>query len=301
MTRQGRKIDPCAWNEYGVQRSRGIPFLSILINNIQVYGADTENAIPTFIVRTLVERGMVALETTTKEWSACVKAGKNLRTGFPKYVRLKGEDGRLSEPIDVQSKYSNVHVYYANAYGFPIATDIFRRVNTLDFISGAIVQNVNALRQATAIIYHDNNLDEQIERAQRQREAGESTITLYGGMSESDIELKNFATGSVSNIPDFLEIWKNTLEDLDALTGRAAIGEKNERRITEEVAVIENAASTSIDVLIDTVNKFAEWYGDDVHAVRGSALRRTNTTPPDAAEGTQTDETKGQEEENNNE
>ena len=296
MTRQGRKIDPCAWNESGVRRSHGIPFLSILINNIQVYGADTENAIPTFIVRTLVERGMVAFETTTKEWSACVKAGKNLRTGFPKYVRLKGEDGRLSEPIDVQSKYSNVHVYYANAYGFPIATDIFRRVNTLDFISGAIVQNVNALRQATAIIYHDNNLDEQIERAQRQREAGESTITLYGGMSESDIELKNFATGSVSNIPDFLEIWKNTLEELDALTGRAAIGEKNERRITEEVAVIENAASTSIDVLIDTVNKFAEWYGDDVHAVRGSELRKSTTTPPDGAGGSQTGETDNEEE-----
>src|SRR5699024_10073044 len=107
--------------------------------------------------------------------------------------------------------------------------------------------------------------------------------------------------GSVSNIPDFLEIWKNTLEELDALTGRAAIGEKNERRITEEVAVIENAASTSIDVLTDTVNKFAEWYGDDVHAVRGSALRRTTTTPPDAAGSPQTGETENEEEEDSNE
>lgn len=296
MTRQGRKIDPCI-DPNGVLRARSTPFLSILVNNIQVYGKDVETAIPTFIVRTLVENGMVAFEKTSGEWAACVRQGKNLRTGFPKYVKLRGEDGKLSAPIDVQSKDSNVHVYYANAYMSPVAYDVTRRVALLDFVSNAIVQNVNALRQATAIIYDDETLATDIERAQRERENGESTIKLYGGLTANGIRLENFASGAQSNIMDFLELWRNTIEELDAVTGRAALGEKNERRITEEIAVIENAASTSIDVLIDTVNKFAEWYGDDVHAVRGSSLRRGVQTeeeeaeqPQDAGNGAKTPE-----------
>lgn len=290
MTRKGRKIDPCS-DPNGALRLRSASFLSILINNIQVFGAATENTVPTFIVRTLAETGMIAYDTRSNEWAECTPTRRPLRTGFPRFVKLRGDDGRLSAPIDVSRKDGHVHFYAANAYMYPIAADVMRRVTTLDFISNAIVQNVQALRQATALIYKDKDLAEEVERALNARERGESTVMIYGGLElgNNGVTMENLSAGATSNIPDFLELWKNTLEELDAVTGRAAIGEKNERRITEEIAVIENAASTSIDVLIDTVNKFAEWYGDDIQAVRGSSLRRE--TAPQPAGGTGTGET----------
>ena len=71
-----------------------------------------------------------------------------------------------------------------------------------------------------------------------------------------------------------MAVYTQTLEELDAATGRATLGEKNERRITDEVTVIENAASSTIDVVIDTFNRFARWYGVDAMAARGSEVRR---------------------------
>lgn len=271
-TRTGRQgfVDPCL-SKYA-ETGHNAPFLSILINNIQIFGSDTEDTPPHFISKTLVMNGGIAFLRRDKKWAAFRSVAPADYAGIPKKIRLVGDLGRLSAPMDVDGKY--VCVIPANAFFCPPAYDVLRRVEMLDMISGAVGQNIDALRQCTSILYDDDSLKSGIEDAENKRLKGARTVSIYKKNPGSQIEIKNFTPDAKSYIMDFMEVWKQTLEELDAVTGRATIGEKNERRITEEVSVIEDAASTSIDVIIDTFNEYAKFYEIDAMAARGSSIKR---------------------------
>lgn len=272
-TRAGRKfIDPCAVKAEG----GGVfaPFLSILINNVRITGADTETAPPLFISKTLVMRGGVAFVPVVKEWAAFVNADILDRTGMPKRVRLVGDRGILSEPLVAGV---DAFIIPANPFFVPPKNEVMRRIEMLDIISGALAQNVDALRQCTAVFYSDPDLKAAIDEAERKRLSGARTVSIKRAIGQ-DIELKSFCPDTRSYIPDLMDVWLQTLSELDAVTGRATVGEKNERRITEEVNVIEDAASSAIDVIIDNFNSFADWYGIEAHASRGIEKRKEEIT-----------------------
>lgn len=270
-TRTGRQcfVDPCL-SKYA-ETGHNAPFLSILINNIQIFGFDTEDTPPHFISKTLVMNGGIAFLRKDKKWAAFRSVAPADYAGIPKKIRLVGDLGRLSAPMDVDGK--DVCVIPANAFFCPPAYDVLRRVEMLDMISGAVGQNIDALRQCTAIFYDDDTLKSAITDAENKRLKGARTVSIQKTPG-AQVDIKNFTPDAKSYIMDFMEVWKQTLEELDAVTGRATIGEKNERRITEEVSVIEDAASTSIDVIIDTFNEYAEFYEIDAMAARGSSIKR---------------------------
>lgn len=289
MTRQGRKIDPCALPfDYG-QGGDVAPLLSIFADNVQVYGRDTESTPPTYIARTLIERGAIAFLRDVGQWAAFNSVGRKDRYGIPKRIAIIGEGGRLSAPVDVDGNHVCV-IPAAPFFNIP-AANVARRVYTLNFISDAIAQNIDALRQIACIKYSNENMAESIAQAERDRRAGKSTTKIYSPMGE-DVEIMNFAPAAQSFIPDLLSLYTQTLEELDAAVGRTNVGEKQERRISDEMTVIENAACSSIDVLIDTFNRFCTWYGIDGYAVRGSALNRVKTPvePQDGADDQKPDE-----------
>lgn len=270
-TRTGRQgfVDPCL-SKYA-ETGHNAPFLSILINNIQIFGSDTEDTPPHFISKTLVMNGGVAFLRKDKKWAAFRSVAPANYAGIPKKIRLVGDLGRLSAPMYVDGK--DVCVIPANAFFCPPAYDVLRRVEMLDMISGAVGQNIDALRQCTAIFYDDDTLKSAITDAENKRLKGARTVSIQKTPG-AQVDIKNFTPDAKSYIIDFMEVWKQTLEELDAITGRATIGEKNERRITEEVSVIEDAASTSIDVIIDTFNEYAEFYEIEAIAARGSSIKR---------------------------
>lgn len=264
-TRAGRKfIDPCAVKQEG--GGLFAPFLSILINNIQIHGSDTENAPPLFISKTLVMRGGIAFYRPTKEWAAFVNADILDRAEMPKRIRLVGDRGILSNVI--KSDGDLVCVIPANPFFTPPKNEVIRRVETLDVLSGALYQNIDALRQCTAVVYSDPELKTSIDEAEKKRLSGARTVSIKRQPGQ-DIEFRSFCPETKSYIPDLMDVWLQTLSELDALTGRATVGEKNERRITEEVNVIEDAASSAIDVVIDTFNRFCKWYNIEAEASRG--------------------------------
>ena len=81
MTREGRRwIDPCTREALaGVKGGEAAALLSILINNIQIFGRDADSAPPTFIAKTLVMRGAVAYDTVSGEWFAFNAVGETDR------------------------------------------------------------------------------------------------------------------------------------------------------------------------------------------------------------------------------
>lgn len=294
-TRTGRQgfVDPCL-SKYA-ETGHNAPFLSILINNIQVFGSDTDETPPHFISKTLVMTGGIAFLRDSKKWAAFRSVAHANYAGIPKKIRLVGDLDRLSAPMDVDG--ARVCIIPANAFFFPPALDVVRRVETLDMIAGAVGQNIDALRQCTAITYDDESLKGRIEEAEKKRLNGSRTVSIQKSPGAS-MEIKNFTPDTKSYIMDFMEVWKQTLEELDAVTGRATIGEKNERRITEEVSVIEDAASTAIDVVIDTFNEYAEFYDIKAIAARGSSLKRITPKqekqPPQPQPEPQNDDKGGQ-------
>lgn len=280
MTRQGRKIDPCAL-PFGYEQGGDVaPLLSIFADNVQIYGRDTENTPPTYIAKTLIERGAIVFLRDVGQWAAFNPIGRKDRYGIPKRIAIIGEGGRLSADVDG----ARVCVIPAAPFFNTPAANVARRVDTLKFISDAIAQNIDALRQIACIKYSNESMAESIAQAERDRRAGKSTTKIYSPMGEN-VEIMNFSPAAQSFIPDLLSLYTQTLEELDAAVGRTNVGEKQERRISDEMTVIENAACSSIDVLIDTFNRFCTWYGIDGYAVRGRALNRVKAPvePQDGA------------------
>lgn len=272
MTRQGRtnRADPCTCGN----GDRLSPFLSILANNIQVYGTATEGAPPFFIVKTLIERGSVCYDKYADVWAAFSTTGPRYRTGMPRKIRLVGDMGRLSADITLAGdKYDRYCIFPANAYFFAPKKAVRDKVDSVRFIENATMQNIDALRQIMAVFYDDPDLNDQLEAAEKKRLDGCPTAYIQKKPGAS-VDIKPLTAGAQSHISDMIELYAQTIEELDVLTGRAAIGEKNERRVTDEIVVLENSAYTSIDVIIDTFNRFADWYGVDAHAVRGVEIKR---------------------------
>lgn len=294
MTREGRRwIDPCTREALaGVKGGEGAALLSILINNIQIFGRDADSAPPTFIAKTLVLRGAVAYDTVSGEWFAFNAVGETTREGLPLRVKLILDGrGRMSPTMDVER--DGLRIFPATPMFSAPAWEVIRRVDTLAYIQNAIGQNVDALRQIAAVVYNDKTLTASIQKAEADRAAGKSTTSVYAPMG-TEVKLLNFSPDAKSNIPDLMAVYTQTLEELDAATGRATLGEKNERRITDEVTVIENAASSTIDVVIDTFNRYAKWYGVDAMAARGREVRR-KAAPAQETEEDGSRETKGEE------
>lgn len=282
-TREGRrcKDDPCA---VGAVRGRLAPFLSVLCNNIQIYGSDTEGTNPTFIARTLVEDGAVAYLKSENLWSAFTSTGRRRYDHFPTVVRLIGADGVVSSDIKTgEGKDADLCIIPANAFFYPPRIAIKRKVDTLDEIASALGQNMDALRQATAVIYDDPDLKAQIDAANKERLRGGSTVSIRKKLGQ-DLRIENFSPSAESHLPDLLDFWTNTIEELDESTGRVKVGEKSERRTDDEITVIENSASAEIDVIIDTFNRFCKWYGISARAERGVEVKSTPSEQPEREE-----------------
>ena len=271
MTRQGRKIDSCALPQAETGGGEIAALLAIFADNVQVYGADTEETPPTFIARTLIESGGIAFVRSIKAWVKYKSVGARDRFGLPKKISLVRDMGALSAPVRVDGK--EVCVIPASPFFNVPAQTVARRVSTLAFISDAIAQNVDALRQISCIKYTNTDMETSVERAERDRREGKSTTRIYTPMGE-DVSVMNFSPNAASHIQDLLALYVQTLEEIDAAVGRTTVGEKQERRISEEISVIENSACSSIDVLIDTFNRYCEWYKINGYMVRGSALNR---------------------------
>ena len=275
MTREGRKfIDPCArlldiepGGEDGLA-----PSLSILVNNVQVGGRATADTPPNFIVKTLVEEGGICYIRPANKWVPFSVIGKKEYNYLPVKIRLKDAMGGAGREIIADGE--DYCIFPANAYFYPLKKAIKARVNTIDFAANALKQNINSMKSCKAITYNDKDLTAQIKRANSARLAGRSTVELCVGMGQ-EISLIDFGGGADSHILEYMEIIKDTREELDQITGRATLGEKTERRINEEVSVIENAAATYIDVMINNINKFAEYYNVNIYAGRGQSLVAT--------------------------
>lgn len=286
-TRRGRELcDPCALPFKGSD-PRTAANLNILINNIQLYSNSgiLDRVLPLSIQRWLVCRGMAAYNRQYGLWAACSPATPiTEHNPLPESVYIYDRRGRISAPERTTEGGGDWCIFPANAHCTPVAPLVAAKVKTLEFIETAVRQNVDSTRAAMAVTYDDKDFTAQVDQAAKDLMNGKPVVK-FCRTAANNVALSQFGGLGTSYLPDLLALYDNTKNELDGIVGRIALGEKSERRITDEVTAIENAAMTSIDVIIDTFNNFAKYYGVDIIAARGHILEQSPAAPAQNEEG----------------
>lgn len=280
MTREGRKfIDPC--DDTDRQIGGLPPYLSMLVNNIDLDGAAIKKTPPDFIVYALAMNGGIAYSPELNEWAEFVQSGTSDRYGMPRTVRLIGDGGDVAREISVAD--ARVHIYPANAEFIPPIKQINRLLARLNEVEINIQQNMVVMRQATAIIVEDDSLDKELKKADKDRRSGATQVILHK-RTGATLELANFSPNCQNYLPTYLEYERELLRRLDNATGVIQVDEKNERRIQSEISAIEEGASAQIDLIISSINRYAKYYGDDILA-RRKGVHVSNTEQNAKQEG----------------
>lgn len=276
MTREGRTtVDPCEFlTAEGAGGISSAPYLSILVNNIEVEGSATANTPPFFIVQTLATRGGIAYLSDLNEFAEFTRVGKLNRYNLPRYVKLKNDNGFYSEAIPVGD---NIKIIPANSAYFAPVMQIRKRAFRLSEIEANIHQNLISLRQATAVITDDQDLTTQIVTANKQRENGKTTVTIVK-KTGSELNIENFTPAAQCYLLEYSELEDKEYTRLNGIIGVANVGEKEERRIESEIDLIQSSSSAIIDTIVSSINKWGKYYGIDIRA-----RRRLSTAPTEGA------------------
>lgn len=271
-TRCGRKWRTAEqWGAYDV------PYLSILVNNIELSGRAVETIDPFFPVYIMAVTGGAAYVPETNTWAEFTPFGRLLRTGMPRFVRLRG-DLTWSEPIEVGD---TVHIYPANPEFMPPVFAINARTDMLAAADASIRQNLDSLREMGVAVTDDSRATTQIQQLNNIRRAGGAfgifqTDKTSDMLKESPFQVIRFGVEGVqNNIESYLKLREAYRQELSEIVGIAQLGEKPERRVNGEIDLAIDNSGAIIDLIIASINRYAKYYGDDVHAER-----RKTAVPP---------------------
>lgn len=280
-TRKGRLFRDCLnqsyCTAYGGNVSGVAPYVSQMVNNITVYGRATEQTPPDFIINVLAEDGGIAYIKNLNRWARFYTASAKRVNGLPTVVRLWSDERQQwsgDTPVD-----DNIHIYPANAMFFAVVNKIAEYVQTDTTIDENISQNLANLRELTAICVYGNALKNQLEEANDKRLKGATHVVINlerrhknwqaaGLKPDDELGVVTLSPNAHNYLPDYLELKKNNLEELNKVIGISNVAEKEERRINSEMVLINNSSMAYIDMIINTINKYAKYYGDDIHAHR---------------------------------
>lgn len=266
MTRYGRKNRYIEFEAESPVLPRVQIFVSVLVNNIKLTGGALANVPPDFIVKTLTEKGSICYAKEANTWADFVEQGKRDRFGFPKFVKLIGEDCTLSKPFAVGKEFL---IFPANATMTPPVFDIARYCQTIQEIDTNIFQNLDNLREMSVVHVFDDALDSEIQKIENKRRRGETHAVLHERKDGYETKIESFSPNAQNHLNDYINARDYFEKELFDLVGIVKLDGKNETRIIDEVEQIKAEANTIIDLMIDNINKYADYYNIDIHAERG--------------------------------
>lgn len=283
-TRNSRKlIDPCTLRGY----DNISPYLSRLVNNIELQGEAVKHTAPDYIPYIMATEGGVAYIKSANEWVRFMQWGSTYRNGLlPRFVKLWSEDGHTwSTPIDLK-RNDDIVIFPANAEFYPLANKIDELVKSLNTVEDNISQNLDNLRQLAVAVVRNNKLKNQITALNDLRRAGTTALgvisleenvsgdnaNINAVMSKTEAEealtVVTLSPNAENYLMDYLELKKDYRQELNNVIGVSEVAEKTERRINSEMEMIENSTYSMIDLLCDSINKYATYYKVDIYAHR---------------------------------
>lgn len=297
-----RDCDPCIKGIY----DNISPYLSRLVNNIDFTGAATDNTAPDFIAYTLATEGGIAYIRSTNEWVKFTADSPIKKFGLiPAAVRLWSDERQeWSGSLDI-TKDGDICIFPANANFYPIVAKVRELVDSLETVETNISQNLNNMRELAVAVTRDNKLTNQLKALNKQRQSGDAVLgilTLTTDTNGADANINALLSREEAqdaltvisltpqvnnNLAEYLELKKDYREELNNTIGVTEVAEKSERRINSEMEMIENSTYAMIDLILDSVNKYAKFYGVDIHGHRAHSGCAEHVDKAIAEEGTE--------------
>ena len=264
-----RKRDAC--NGWGERLS---PYLSILVNNIELSGKAVEGVDPFFIVRVLMEKGNIIYDNISGNWVEFQTVGRLNREYMPRAVQLF--NGEYYTNTLQLATYKNLHVYPSNPEHAPLIELIKQKTYFIQRIENAIDQRLDVLAKMCVAVTNDSATSTQIRLLNYNRQNGagfgiyQKTDEQRNGINgENPFDVYTLGADGVQNdLLIYRDLKNDYLTQLYEIVGVTQMGEKNERRVNGEIDIAYNSAGTIIDLICATINKYAKYYGDDIHAER---------------------------------
>lgn len=307
MTRKKRLFrdcDPCITS--GGNSTDLSPYLSRLINNITLDGSATKNVAPDFIVYTLATTGGIAYIKSSNEWvNFQADSPRKVFGLIPAKVRLWSEErAEWSGSINI-TRDGDICIFPANAQFYAVANKIREIVTSLNTVEDNISQNLDNMRELAVVVTRDGKLAEQLTALNALRQAGTTAlgvITLKNNVNgeqaainalvnndeaQEALSVVTLSPNCHNYLADYLELKKDYREELNNVIGVTEVAEKTERRINSEMELIENSSYAVIDLLIDSINKYAKFYNVDIlaHRAHGGCAEHADEAAPE--EGTE--------------
>lgn len=282
MTRAGRQIKKdclCrALSEFGLIRGDIVaPYISIMENNIELTGGATDNIPPHFIMRLLVNKGGACYSKVDNSWYEFMSVGIPDRFGNPQRIRIRKEDSYYFDQRIIDLKqYPEFVIFPANSYYYPLANKVCEITEAIITVEGNLSQNLANLREMTMFAIRNDKYASQLQLLDERRRAGQTYGILrldketpdYTDI-QTEIGMFPFSAQTESRITELQELRDKLIEERLQLIGVTSVGEKQERRVTNEINLIENGSYAFLDLLIDSVNETAKRYNVDIKARRG--------------------------------
>lgn len=265
-TRSGRKfIDPCWEKAVGVGNGDSVPYLSMLCNNIVLTGSAIIDTEPNYIQYIMSTNGGIVYLRPVNQWAEFKQVGKSSRTYMPKRIRVKGENGWMEMDVDGV----DVCVFPSNAQFIPPVDLIDEKVFMLSQVEKNILQNLDNLREMSIVETSDSELSQSLIKLDEDRRNGATHGILVTKDKINRVgEVKSLTANATNNLETYINLKMDYRQELYEIVGVAKMVEKGERRINGEVDLAHDSASAFIDLIIESINKYAEFYSVDIHAER---------------------------------
>lgn len=271
-TRNNRKfVDPCGLKKVG---DGNAPYLSMLCNNIVLSGSAIDNTEPNYIQYIMATCGGICYIRENNKWAEFRQHGKSTRTGMPRKIRIRGNDS-WGQQIDVDGV--NYCIFPANVEFAPPVDLIDKKVHLLEEVEKNILQNLDNLRELSYIETEAPETSQALIRLDEARREGQTHGVLQKkGPAEFVGEVKSLTANAQNYLETYINLKMDARQELYEIVGVAKMVEKGERRIIGEVDLANDSASAFIDLIIESINKYAKFYNVDIQAERKIRVSEKN-------------------------
>lgn len=266
MTREGRQLRR-AWLDFDTAASNYERLFAALFQSaIALDGIDEyidkeiDGMGVSWVLRNLYITGGVALHKRLKLWLPYWADGRVNVCGEPKAVTLWGKDG-----TNFTVSRNEVALFNAFPSGLVLAPFMSKRAALIADFDNAIKQNLDGIKEASAIITDDKTLADSVRAADKARRDGASIITLNRDEAALS-DLTVFKTGAAYHCTELINDRRSLYIDCMHIVGVRTPLEKTERLITDEQFAQNAEADAYIATVVKYFNEQAERQGIAINA-----------------------------------
>lgn len=270
-------------------------YKNLLLNNLKIERTDGQEMKAdeeAFIKDELIETGQVGYDCITQKWAGAKGQGVN-ELGNPTHIVFVFRNGfTYQREAYYKPDTSGAYIIKAMESNFSLAEMIRQTTDFMDQSDVAILQNVMASKIPAVFVLSDENLQLSLKQAVQQVQNGEPVVIVSPQLGDA---MKGVAT-NFNFVADKIDELKGKYRDrlLNKIGIMSANIDKKERVQVGEVNATTGQCVDYIYMVIDTFNKYCDYYKLPFKMKMNGSLEELYEEPQKESEG---DENESQQDE----